>query len=296
MTTEPRIWLHVGPPKTATSAVQYWLRKHNEALKEIGISYPDMFGTDNDKHSFLVRALRQDPKLTLLEDALSKNKSPTLIFSDEGLCNHLDDFDPTALTRFRYLTEGYRVGILIVHRQPEPWIKSYHKQCVLNPDNGASPLWGTAMNVETLSEHLRVKRLMNIRGLVESLKGSFGAVTVKTFQFESTDWFDDMLDTIGAGHLTPANLPKSNVSVPDWATECLRRVNAVTHNQDLRNYWKSALQIYLQTNHTILTNLKQSDSVQRDQLTHIYLSQGIDSFPSSQQSAIKRFLETVSSL
>ncbi len=249
------LWLHVGIPKTSTTAYQSWMRKNAGLLKTSGVVYPDRFGADNDKHNFLVRELRHSPNLEAFEQCLADCHTPNMLLSDEGLTNHLDDFKDESLQRFRELTKDWNVKIILVTRNAASWTRSYHKQCVLNPHNGASPLWGTALTCEEIKDHPRIKRLVDHDGLARDLKIAFGAEFVYPFIYEDTSWFHASLDIMRVNFDSSAKLPHSNQSLPDWSIELLRRVNSYTDLTEIRNQWKIALQSYLGTNHTILTNL-----------------------------------------
>ena len=291
MTTRT-LWLHVGIPKTSTTSYQSWMRAQAGALEHAGLLYPDHFGAGNDKHNFLVGNLRHKPDLPILERVLSDCHTPQMLLSDEGLTNHLDDFNPDALGRFRELTQGWTVKIILVTRDAESWTHSYHKQCVLNPNNGASPLWGTQMTSDQIKDHPRIKRLVDHDSLSIDLQTAFGAARVHQFKFEDPDWFRASLDLIGVKFEKAASLPRSNQSLPDWSIELLRRVNSATDDTDIRNQWKMALQSYLGTNHTILTNLSGAKA-ELDMNVYKNLTSNQDSFPSSEKSNADQFLDFI---
>ncbi|MEP3655297.1 MAG: hypothetical protein ABJO36_10415 [Litorimonas sp.] len=269
MTANRKLWLHVGLPKTATTAFQSWMQHHSDALLEQGISYPSHFGAGNDKHNFLVGDLRQNQTLNRLQGILQGTaKADHILLSDEGLTNHLDDFHSDALEAFRDLTQGWDVHVMLVTRDADTWLRSYHKQCVLNPNNGASPLWGTGLTVSQVADHPRIRRLLAAEILMDDLRAAFGAKEVRRFDFDSNNWFAACLRAINFDSEGPIELPRTNQSLPDWAIEVLRLVNSSTTSQKIRNAWKVALQNHLKTDHTILTNL--TDTVETGLDGNIY--------------------------
>ncbi len=290
--TRRTLWLHVGIPKTSTTSYQSWMHSQANALETAGLLYPDQFGAGNDKHNFLVGNLRHRPDLPILERVLSACHTPQMLLSDEGLTNHLDDFNSDALGRFRDLTRDWVVHIILVTREAESWTRSYHKQCVLNPNNGASPLWGTKLTCEEIKAHPRIRRLVDQDGLARDLKTGFGAERVHQFKFEDPTWFNASLDLLGLGLEKDVTLPNSNQSLPDWSIELLRRVNSYTDDTDIRNQWKMALQNYLGTNHTILTNLSGAKA-ELDMNVYQNLISNQDSFPSSEKSNADQFLDFI---
>jgi len=288
------LWLHVGIPKTSTTAFQAWMRDHSDALKKRGLIYPPLFGAGNDKHNFLVGDLRRGSDLGTLEALLSETHAPSILLSDEGLSNHLDDFDAEALARFQNLTRDIEVKIILVTREAESWIRSYHKQCVLNPNNGASPLWGTGLSVSEISSHPRIERLLDTKKLAQDLATAFGAADVHKFEYENENWFQTSLKTMGVTMSDAAFLPQTNQSLPDWAIEILRRVNLLTEDRSDRTAWKRALQAYLQTNHTILTNLLDGKTVSVDQDSLSKISADISSIHPQLRKDALEFLNALS--
>lgn len=286
------LWIHVGLPKTSTTSYQSWMRSNTALLEKSGLHYPDQFGAGNDKHNFLVGNLRHNANLPILEGILSKANSTQLLLSDEGLTNHLDDFRPEALERFRDLTQNWAVKVILVTRESGNWTRSYHKQCVLNPNNGASPLWGTSLTCDEISAHPRIKRLVSHASLAKDLKTAFGAESVNQFNYENPKWFLSSLNLMGVKLNETVTLPRSNQSLPDWSIELLRKINGHTNQTDIRNQWKMALQNFLGSDHTILTNL--GNSKQRvDEDIFDYLTSIQDEFLSEHIDNIKKFLTSL---
>ena len=75
------VYIHVGPPKTGTSAVQKWLNSNQRFLKENGIYYPSHNVDSNGVSSGNVRSIYdvdESKQLTLNTDNLSRNLDETL--------------------------------------------------------------------------------------------------------------------------------------------------------------------------------------------------------------------------
>ena len=148
------------------------------------------------------------------------------------------------------------------------------------------------MTSNQIKDHPRIKRLVDHDSLSIDLQTAFGAARVHQFKFEDPDWFRASLDLIGVKFEKPASLPRSNQSLPDWSIELLRRVNSYTDDTDIRNQWKMALQSYLGTNHTILTNLSGAKA-ELDMNVYQNLISNQDSFPSSEKSNADQFLDFI---
>lgn len=250
MSSVQRLILHVGLPKTGTSALQRWCRTNRPLLQANGISYPDAFPVGGDKHQFLVTDLRCNDPLRL-EKILVETKASTVLISAEGLANHLDDFDPRALAAFRDLTAGLRTEIFLVTRNRDAWLRSYYKQCVVNPKNGASDLWGTSLSFAEFDRHPRVRRLLDEEVLKRDLCRAFAAEGVASFDYDG-DWFADILSHLGLRPGQAPPLPQVNESLPNWAADILLRVNRSGVSEPERRRWRVALQQHLANGNSVM--------------------------------------------
>jgi hypothetical protein len=250
--------LHVGLPKTGTTALQKWFYDHRHALASLGLFYPDLHPIGEYKHAFLVPALRSN-QLEQLRKLLLQNDSPVIFLSNEGLSNHFYDFDSEALASFREMTAGFKKKVILVTRQAGPWLKSYHKQCVINPDNGASELWGTSLLREELVAHPRIRNLMDHARLTHDMMAGYAAERVIHLEYED-DWFASILEHLGISSRAFGPLPRVNDSMPDWAIEVMRCLNKQKLKAEDNTAWKSALQHHLASSNTKMIAAVRSDS------------------------------------
>jgi hypothetical protein len=244
-----RLFLHVGLPKTGTSALQRYLWNERTALAAQGLTYPDATDPVDRKQAVLVPDLVSGSGGRLIAEWL-QDRDGDVVVSHEGLSNHLVDFSPDALERFRGATRAWEVHVVLVTRDPEPWITSYHRQCVLNPPKGLNPLSGTAAPREAIAAHPRVELLTDHARLAASLKRAFGATDVTRVAFEDPDWVAQVFAVLGQS--APVALPRVNDSVPGWMAEILRRMNGA----DPRGWlgWRQAAQAFLGTGQGILAS------------------------------------------
>src|SRR5690606_27786215 len=120
----PRLLLHVGLPKTASSALQCWCADNAGLLETAGTIYPTGSWLSHRRHQFLVRALLTggfDPVHRLLGEVGARS----LMRSAEGLSNHVDDFPASNLEAFRGLVAGRQVELLMIAREPNSWFESH---------------------------------------------------------------------------------------------------------------------------------------------------------------------------
>lgn len=260
----PKLYLHCGLPKTGSTALQSWFWHHRAALDRAGLVYPKDPKVVEGKHGYLIAELRRNTRLPKLARALrGVTVGRDVLLSNEGLSNHFDDFAPAALQTFRALTADYEVNLILLRRPQAAWIRSYYRQAVLNPANGASPLWGTDLSFELFAQHERVQRLADIDGLAQDLQHGFGARHVHRIEFGGQDLLRRVLTALGRPGLATTTLERTNESVPDWAIEVLRHINGVTVSREVRTAWRAVLCQHLGSNHAILRSAA-ADWAKRD--------------------------------
>lgn len=130
LSTQKKIIIHVGPPKTGTSAIQSWLLENKKHLKKAGIYYPKHQKDENEISSgnFLSLLTKNEEtnkydidlqKLSSLLQQFEQMKCHTLLLSSEHFHNHL-------ISLFCYLPNAQYVFYV---RHPLSIIESsYHQQ------------------------------------------------------------------------------------------------------------------------------------------------------------------------
>ncbi|MBD0425940.1 hypothetical protein [Aquisalinus flavus] len=243
-----RLVLHVGLPKTGTSSLQLWSFNHREQLRAQGIGYPaPSEGTAMPKHQFIVTDLQRG-RFERTQQALAECDEPTVILSTEGLTNHLYDFRPAALQAFRTLLEDFEISIFMTYRQPEAWLKSYHKQCEINPGNDAYH-YGMGLDVAAFGQLPRVRRLLDIGMLKQDCLAAFGAKEIVAVDFDD-DWAGRFVELCGYRPAGPVVMGRVNESVPDWIFDAVLRINRQKLPAEARTAWLGTLQRVSATRHS----------------------------------------------
>ena len=223
-----QLLLHVGLPKTGSTALQRWCYTNRDMLSARGITYP-LFKSDQPwlKHQVLVTELLGGSLADtskIIEEPISR---ANLLLSAEGLTNHLYDFSEAALADFRALTRRFETRVFVVLRKPASWICSYYKQALINP-----PLtrydYATPLDLPSFAALPRIKRLTNTSQLLADVARLYGAASITTAQYED-DWFGCFLDFLGvAPNGLDVSLPEgTNESLPDVFAEVVRQINAL---------------------------------------------------------------------
>lgn len=249
--SEKQLVLHVGLPKTATTALQFWCHDQRDALASLGVRYPTCeIDQDVPKHQYIVGELFKGA-LPQTEEALRKSREPVLVLSSEGLSNHFYDFPAESLAHFRELATslGYRVSVFLVFRDPSVWLRSYYKQAVLNISSPQFE-WGTSRTYEDFIALPRVKRLTDPDTLRRDMAEGFGG-GVHLARYEA-DWFAEFVSLLGVAGQDLGLPPRVHASVDDGLVELARQINGMGLERKLRNSVLAACQLCFQTSHVDL--------------------------------------------
>ena len=134
------VYLHIGLPKTGTTAIQHFLRDNNTALEKHGICYPDL-GLDYSSVSpyrnghFLVPYFKGED-LPTYESSLNQleeigNRFEKIILSDEALWRFGEQRPEAWEKLLDDLKErGLRLHIIVYLRRQDRFLLSYYRQRV----------------------------------------------------------------------------------------------------------------------------------------------------------------------
>lgn len=261
-----RLVMHVGLPKTGTTALQRWCDGNREWLRERGIDYPDRTHHPLDpKHQFVVQDLLTG-NLDRFVTELDRSPCTTVLLSSEGLTNHLFDVAEAASDEFRRATHDWNVEVVVMFREAASWAKSLWKQHLVNPA-GSGPrtvaLWrrelgesmgelaaqggvappaersmplvpgATTLTSDEFAALARIRFLQD-RGLVAAaVRRLYGASRVVEGDFEE-GWPAVLGGALGIELPDDSGAERCRVSVSDELAELLRRVNGLDLPPDLR--------------------------------------------------------------
>lgn len=233
------IIFHAGLPKTGSTSIQRVLYGNRRELANAGIVYPEPDRSDDPKHQFLVTGLLSGRHQALLHAINSTSGEENILFSAEGLSNHLFDFSTESVDVFRKINAPYRCRAVLVTRPWHVWLKSYFKQCVVNPPHERWTQYAFSGSLQEFEKHERVRRFRDIGTLKKRLVEKLGMETVDIIEYSSSV-LDDLIAWL-PGNVPTDNMKRfpdgANTSLSDVAAEVARQVNGIVHDRAERAMW-----------------------------------------------------------
>lgn len=257
------IVLHIGLPKTGTTALQKWCHGHRTELRNAGIDYPEAIESEVDpKHQFLVHELKSGD-FHKLREVLRNSPCDRIFLSTEGISNQFLDFTEDQLAVFRGELSEHEVVVFVVSREWAGWVRSYYSQCVVNPPVPGYP-YATRLSCEEFSQLERVRFLGNLPKARGILSAAFGAQEVVVSE-HAGDWFSAWGNLVGYP-LTGTMLERSNESLDARMIALVVEVNRASLSYQARSLLMAAIQRVNRSNNTILRSYSGVPSTAGDQV------------------------------
>jgi len=249
-----RLYLHAGLPKTGTTSLQVWMHANRDKLRAQGLFVPETGQRERGKHQFALKPLLQEGLMSMFLEQITPEECHRVFLSHEGMSNHLYDMPAAATRAFREATKQLEKVAILVVRDKEAWLRSYYRQCVINPLNNASDLWGTSRPLCEIRTHPRVLALMNHAKLAIDLGDTLGADRTVTLRREDPRYTAQLAAVLDLPPNPLPELPRLNTHIPDWVVEFLRHVNEATPEEGDRLIWKRRLQSYFDNPAMVFTH------------------------------------------
>ena len=182
--------VHVGTPKTGTTALQGFLSTHRSELKSRGILYP---GTGLSlpgvpKHRWLAFALRDgdrasfDAHVAAVESECDE-RTRTVILSSEGVFNFWIDCAERAKRWFADLSDRYSVCFWLWLRDPADYCTSWYVQTARMPYDPHTPIWGHAKSPAAFLDDPWVAAHLDYRAIANDIESIFGPGSLYLFDY-----------------------------------------------------------------------------------------------------------------
>lgn len=203
------LYLHIGTPKTGTSAIQKFLRLNGEILKEQGFCYPDLgyrfpkIRKYRNAHFLIYRqsckGLSKEEKKEIrkaedkqFHDGLDKIKElmetyPNVILSDENIWNGYSKRNKFWATLTKALEErGIHLKVIVYLRRQDLLVESYWLQRV----KGTS--WHMDFH-EYISSGKYKDFKLNYYGRLQRIAGFAGKENILVRVYEKQQWAENTL-------------------------------------------------------------------------------------------------------
>jgi hypothetical protein len=245
----PRLFLHVGTPKTGTTTLQQACNASRASLLTRGILYPDvdLHPEPQPKHQWLAGLLLAEDlegfrrNVGLVAAQARATNASRLILSTEGLYNHWYDFSESGRAALAALKKKFDVTVWVVFREPVSWAMSSYIQAVKNPPFQLAPRYSTTEPLERLIDtEYYVTRLQYAR-FVQDAEKVFGDGTVHAMRYESGDILEQTRAYLGVDATALASAGDRNKALSMLGLDLMRRLNSMGIAGDERQRVASAI-------------------------------------------------------
>ena len=207
--SNPRIVLHVGAPKTASTYLQRRLRANSERLRARGIFVPvlPLVAAMAGNAKLLATALSKRPSLTFeraFPEIEHSELNPTKLVADllrdwkrdsESVVLSAENFRPNHAARLReLLSSDVAIVVILFIRRQDRWIDSYFNQMVKTSEEHRSMSDFVAQLCDTAGERFCRP---NWFAHYEAWKNAFGNCTIIFYDEVASDVFSAFLNAAG---------------------------------------------------------------------------------------------------
>lgn len=250
-----KIILHIGLPKTGSTALQQTLFQSRAALLREGVLYPAQVHREDDpKHNFVLDLVRKGQGYDIRSEQ-GYSAASRIVISNEALSN---DFYLHGLEANRQLAELLRahgeLEVCMVLRREREWLRSYYKQSVINQPVKGKPHYQSSLPLEAFRELEPVRRLLNHGELVQDVSAAFKA-PVRVMRYEEVSVPQVFEYCTAIPGKTSARERRHNESVSDAAVEVMRQLNAQIETLEEKYAWSHLLVQVCNARHEVLNTL-----------------------------------------
>ncbi len=250
-----KIILHIGLPKTGSTALQQALYQSRQGLLRQGVLYPaQVYREDDPKHNFVLDLVRKGRGHDIGSEQGYKAAS-RIVISNEALSN---DFYLHGPERNRQLAELLRahgeLEVCMVLRREREWLRSYYKQAVINQPVKGKPHYQNSLPLEVFRELEPVRRLLDHGELVQDVSAAFLA-PVRVMRYEDVPVSQVLQYCTALPGRTYTLERRHNESVSDAAVELMRLLNAQIETLEEKYAWSHLLMRACGARHDVLSTL-----------------------------------------
>lgn len=253
--SKKKIILHIGLPKTGSTALQQALYQSREALLRQGVLYPEqVHRRDDPKHNFVLDLVRKGQGHDVSSERGYRAAS-RIVISNEAISN---DFYLHGAEKNRQLAELLRthgeLEICMVLRRESDWLRSYYKQAVINQPVMGKSHYQNSLPIDAFRELDPVRRLLDHGALIQDVSDTFQA-PVRAMRYEEIQ-VSQVIQYCTGFPVEPDCLQRRhNESVSDAAVEIMRQLNAEIESIEEKCAWSNLLVKASGAKHAVLGTL-----------------------------------------
>ena len=247
-----KVYLHIGMPKTGTSALQMFLPKNNEILHKYGFDYPLMpfrfknVGPRRNAH-FLTLWKEKDPApewkkgFSVVKESLTKYEN--VILSDENIWTQQRKENFWEEVTAGMSAIGAELVVIVYLRRQDEQVESNWNQKVKDQKTRIELSFADFM--EQGGYRYMPFQYGNALDRISSYVGREHLV-VRVYekqQFVAGNLFADFLDVLGLG-FSDEYLPPdftANVRLPNSAVEIKRMINSAYRDEDVPDFYRDII-------------------------------------------------------
>lgn len=250
-----KILLHIGLPKTASTALQKLLFEQHDVMLRENVLYPqNVHSPDDPKHNFVLKPVLEEDSFNLYKEK-GFSRARRIIISNEAISNefYLQGIEANK----RIANSLWHLGeleVCVVIREPQSWLKSYYKQAVINQTVNNKPHYQTSLTLDEFSRIESIEKMLDHAQFLSDISACYQA-PVRIFRFEDTS-VSSIANYCAGFQLGSVIMPeRQNESLPDVAVEVMRQLNAVISSLTEKYAWSFLLQRSLVSEHSVLKTL-----------------------------------------
>lgn len=228
-----KLFLHIGLPKTGTTAIQRFFYLNQVKLQENGILYPrtgrDISKDYGPNHQELVNLLIDKNQYKILDffDRVDIENEATLcnglFISHEGMTNHFYDFDEIFCIIMNELSKRYELNIVLGTRSLENFFFAYYKQNILNPPINKDLGFGSSYVPLEFLKLPRIQLLLRYDIIIKKIQQSCPDAKVYLTSNDDYQIIQKISKLLGLSE--NYNSTNVNQSLSDFKVELIRREN-----------------------------------------------------------------------
>jgi hypothetical protein len=253
-----RFIVHVGYPKTGSTALQEACVTYRQQLEPAGVLYPESLVTvGTSKHEELCRLIRVNKvqqALSHLAGEVALSAAHTVLLSTESIVNQLDRIDDSRwVAFFQGLGQFGNLELLLVVRHPADLLLSYYKQAVVNQPSRLMSFYATPLPLSEFAQLPEIRSFLHLPSVIAKLE-RFSSAKVVKFDYSLTV-VTDVLNWVVGSRFEIQEPARANEGLQPEEVELIRQINARQLPDDQRNAWFKALNHCCKLSNTTATTL-----------------------------------------